>query len=226
MILVSQVRYKRKEKFRKPIWDPVAPSKYYRVNIKRVFDEEEKLMRKNLNETYKRNMESIYSYFNKEFYLPTLSAGGISDEQVKKEEDEQARLLAENEMENARVARLREERMREEEQNMKAQMIVEEMKRQEEIKLRSKNIDEEVRIEIERSKTYITRDTLDAALEEALANPVTYDYAIDVNGNVHYDGILHPYALKPSAVPDTSSNTKEFEDRKGIKVKLEPTSLY
>jgi len=50
---------------------------------------------------------------------------------------------------------------------------------------RKEQANQRVLLEIERSKTYITRENLDAAIETALANPVDHNYAIDLAGNLY-----------------------------------------
>lgn len=37
----------------------------------------------------------------------------------------------------------------------------------------------------ERSKSYITKENLDAAIDHALANPVDHNFAIDLQGNIY-----------------------------------------
>lgn len=49
----------------------------------------------------------------------------------------------------------------------------------------------------ELSKTFITPETLDEAIEHALANPVDYNYAIDLQGN-QFQGKNTP-ATQPKA---------------------------
>ena len=46
-------------------------------------------------------------------------------------------------------------------------------------------IEELVRKEKENAATFITRDNIDKAIEEALANPVDYNFAIDSSGVIH-----------------------------------------
>lgn len=224
--LLVQIRNKKKEAFRKPIWAPTAPSKLFRIPEKPNYDEEERAQREYLDITYNRMSASIYKYFKEEFYLPTLGAGGFSPEQIRGEEEEQMKLIRENDIENERVRKIREERLENERKEIEAELLVEKLKQEENRKILAKQIDEEVEQEIKRSETYITKETLDQAIEEALENVVNYEFAIDVQGNIYYDDKLHPYALMPSAIPETSSNTKEFVDRDKIRIKLEPKPLY
>lgn len=50
----------------------------------------------------------------------------------------------------------------------------------------------------ERSKTYILKENLDQAIEFALANPVDYNYAIDLQENI-YTGRT---SNKPNSISD------------------------
>ncbi|MCP9259580.1 BMA-MRPS-26 [Dirofilaria immitis] len=48
-------------------------------------------------------------------------------------------------------------------------------------------------VSVERSKHFVTDETLDEKLEEALDNPIVYDYAIDLQGNRYYVPIPEKY---------------------------------
>lgn len=221
------LRHKRKEPFRKPIWQPTAPSKLYRIKKPEQFTAEEQAQRDHLTETYTINMKSIKQFLNKEFYLPTLEAGGLAHEDVVKEEDEQKQLIAENNRENETVAKMREERLKEFSADKEAQLIAKKIQIDEENKRLGEELDVVVRREIERSKTYVTKDNLDAYIEEVLTHQTDYDFAIDTNGKIVFSGSLHPYALTPKAVPETSSNTAEYKNVDSNKpVYLKARKLY
>lgn len=63
-------------------------------------------------------------------------------------------------------------------------------------------IDEKIKREIENAPSFITRDNLDQAIEEALANPVDFNFSIDLQGK-QYTGDERPEPVirkpKPSA---------------------------
>ncbi len=220
------MRRKRKEPMRKPVWEPMAPSKIFRINTKEPLDEEEAKQRQHFDNTFETNMRSIRQYLNNEFYLPTLEAGGLTHEQVIDEETEQLQLIQQNDRENQRVAQLRAQRLALQSQLLDQQLIVSHLQQLEDSKLKGKQLDQIVKQEIKRSETYITHENLESVIEEALANPISYDFAIDTEGNVHFDGSLHPYALRPSAIPETSSNTEEFAQMQDIQIKLQPKQLF
>lgn len=178
---------------------------------------------------YKHEYLSIQNYFKTEFYLPVANTGGLTARQVQVEEEEQLKLLEENEKENQKVAELRALRLEDEFNQKKTEFIIESIKRAELEKQAAEDIEANVRKEIEREKTYITKEKLEDAIEEALSNPVSYDFSVDLNGNVHYPNKLHPYAFKPSAIPDSSSNSSEVDetnDETENSVKLKRNILY
>lgn len=220
------LKRKRKEPVRKPIWQPIAPSKLFRIRNKPVLTEQEQKQRQHMEKTFDLNMRSIEQYFRNEFFLPTLSSGGLTAEQVRNEELNQMELLEDNDRENERIARLREERMKKMNELIDQKMIVQYLKQTEEQKQKGRQIDETVRQEIKRSETYITRQTLDAAIDEALTHPISYDFAIDTFGNIHTEQPIHPYALTPNAVPEMSSNIEEFKQMKEKPKKLEQKVIY
>lgn len=206
------LRHKRKEPFRKPIWEPMAPSKLYRIKKKEVFSSEEQAQRDHLTHTYAINMKSIKQFLKDEFYLPTLEAGGRAPEDVANEEEEQLKLIEENSKENEKVAKMREERLREFTADKEAMLIARQIQIDEENKRLGEELDAVVRREIERSKTFITKENLDAKIEEVLTQQTNYDFAIDTSGKLVFSGSLHPYALTPKAIPATSSNTEEYKE--------------
>lgn len=48
-------------------------------------------------------------------------------------------------------------------------------------------------MQVERSKHFVTEETLDEKLSEALDNPLVYDYAIDLQGNRYYIPVPEKY---------------------------------
>lgn len=60
-------------------------------------------------------------------------------------------------------------------------------------------IEQRVRDEKENSKSFITRDNIDQAIEFALANPVDYNFSIDLQGNIHSATSEKPTEVKPEA---------------------------
>lgn len=75
-----------------------------------------------------------------------------------------------------RLAKEREEKVAYVQERLDARRVREEERRE--------RADERVRFEIEQSKSFITRENLDAAIETALANPVDHNFAIDLAGNM------------------------------------------
>ena len=64
----------------------------------------------------------------------------------------------------------------------------------------------------ELSKNFITLENLDAAIEYALANPVDYNFSIDLQGNM-YKGrnTLPPKAGKPTKEDSANVEQKQME---------------
>lgn len=207
-----RLRHKIKEPFRKPVWQPTAPSKLYRIKKKEELSESEQAQRDHLEHTYSINMKSIQEYLRQEFYLPTLEDGGRSHEDVLKEEEEQNKLLAQNDAINAKIAAERAVREKEFEREQDALLLAKQIELEEENRVKGEELDRIVRLEIERSKTYITKENLDEKIDELLTHSTSYEFAIDTNGRVVFDGSLHPYALNPKAVPETSSQTEEYKN--------------
>ncbi|XP_068149638.1 small ribosomal subunit protein mS26 [Drosophila tropicalis] len=172
---------------RKPRWLPVAKSKLFRVPERKKQTEEERTELMRLHNQYKTQLRSVRQYLREEVirYEETSTADHIvlTPEQ---EEAEFQRCLDENAAWNAAIAKERDIRLAKE-RDAKVVYVQE--------RLEAKKLRDEERIEranarvlheIEQSKTFITRENLDAAIETALANPVDHNFAIDMGGNLYY----------------------------------------
>lgn len=102
-----------------------------------------------------------------------------------KEEEEFQRCLDENAAWNALIASERNVRLANEREAKVAyvQERLDAHKLKEEERIERANT--RVQYEIQQSKTFITHENLDEAIELALANPVDYNYAIDMAGNLY-----------------------------------------
>lgn len=54
------------------------------------------------------------------------------------------------------------------------------------------NIEALVKAEKEKAKTFITREKLDETIEYALANPIDYNYSIDLKRNMYFGRLTRP----------------------------------
>lgn len=224
--LVQQVRWKKREPVRKMKWLPRAPSKLYRVYQPPALPEDEQNQINHLDRLYATKLYSIQDYFREAFFKPSLTAGGKTKEQIESELLEDERLLAENDAANQRTALARDARLAREHELEASDLLQKDSERQQEVAQKIVEAMATVASEMKRAPTYITRDTLDAAIEEALANPVDYDFHIDKIGKIYVDGTLHPYTLRPHDKPETSSNTAEVPLMDKQELKFKEKKLY
>lgn len=171
---------------RKPRWLPVAKSKLYRVPERKEQNADEKAELMRLHNNYKLQMRSIRQYLREE--VLRLNVTTTADHFVLTPEQEEAefeRCMQENAAWNQTIAGEREARLLKE-REQKAVEIRERLEaarvREEE---RMEQIEELVRREKELAKTFITRENLETAIEQALANPVDYNFSIDLKGNIY-----------------------------------------
>jgi len=101
------------------------------------------------------------------------------------EEAEFQKCIEANAAWNAAIAKERDQRLAKEREEKVAYVQERLEARQVREEERKEQANQRVLLEIERSKTYITRENLDAAIETALANPVDHNYAIDLAGNLY-----------------------------------------
>uniref|UniRef100_A0A915PJ79 Small ribosomal subunit protein mS26 n=1 Tax=Setaria digitata TaxID=48799 RepID=A0A915PJ79_9BILA len=125
------------------------------------------------------------------------STGNTYEDVIAKEKREESEefehLLAINEERNREAAKRRNEQEKVGLKKMESEYL---RSIEKELQRRDTNVKrrmEEVRQMIERSKHFVTEETLDQKLEEALDNPVVYDYAVDMQGNRYYAPVPEKY---------------------------------
>ncbi|VDN06103.1 unnamed protein product [Thelazia callipaeda] len=173
-----------------PICPPAKRALYYVVQSRwmRPEDVKELLWRRHV---YNNAMVSIRKLFKEE-----LARNSYQDQIMKEVEDEREefeRLIAENDERNRKAAEERNVREREKFEKMESEYL---KSIEQELSRRETNVKEkmkEVLEMVERSKHFITEETLDEKLEEALENPVVYDYAVDLQGNKYYVPLPEKY---------------------------------
>ncbi|VDK31653.1 unnamed protein product [Gongylonema pulchrum] len=133
---------------------------------------------------YNNAIISLRRHFKQEYKMEQL---------VREEKEEFDRLLAENEERNRMAAEKRAEREKVAMEKMEMEYIrsIEEELQRREVNVKQKK--QEVLEMVAKSKHFITEDILDEKLEEALENPVVYDYAVDLMGNKYYAPIPEKY---------------------------------
>lgn len=114
-----------------------------------------------------------------EFYIPATQSGGLPEAFVERESILDEKLLAENEAENAKVALLKKEFLDKQLAELENKVI--QSKLDKEDKLISKAA--EVR-EILKDPPYkfLTPENIEAMIDEAMQNPISYEYGIDRSG--------------------------------------------
>ncbi|KAJ8709404.1 hypothetical protein PYW07_009230 [Mythimna separata] len=176
------------EAHRKPRWLPVAKSKIYRIPKRPVISEDERLELMRLHNNYKTQMRSIRRFYHEEMIKEKSTRESASSEMSQRlEAEEWARCVELNEKWNAQVAVEREERRKLEvaalEEYALKKIEADDIK----LKERIAKASEEIKKQKELSSTFITPENLDAAIDHALANPIDYNFAIDLKGN-KYEG--------------------------------------
>jgi len=130
-------------------------------------------------------MRSLRSYFAAEMQQNKKTSS--ADHLVVTPEQEEAEFLETmkiNDEWNASIAIIRNKRIEKENQErgeyILTRLDANKLRREED----KERIEEIVKKAKEESKTFITIDTLDQAIENALANVVDYNFAIDAQGNL------------------------------------------
>merc|ERR1711874_736302 len=119
-----------------------------------------------------------------EDYLKNSDVGEAAKLEAEREEEEHQKLLKENEEENLRVAQLRQKRLEEMKVETRVRIEVELEEAEEKERIRIETADAFVRQEAEEIDNSIKVENVQEAIEEALDNPVDYEFAIDTQGHI------------------------------------------
>ena len=219
----EQQRYKRYLKQPKALWKPVSVQRLFTPPQKKRLSDEDTAILEVEEASYLDQYRSIKEYLNQEFTIPVLQGG--SKIQLKEVQEEYRRLIEENKRENERMAKCREERLKEERKREELEDLKTSLMENEVYQVEKQRAIERILKEKERYPTYITKDGLRDAIERALDHPTSYEFAIDLSGTLVFDKKLHPYALDPSAVPESSDVIEGHTDDQTM-VQLNAKKLY
>ncbi|KAJ0172054.1 hypothetical protein K1T71_012027 [Dendrolimus kikuchii] len=171
---------------RKPRWLPVAKSKIYRIPKRPVITEEERLELLRINNNYKTQMRAIRRFYHQDMIKQKSSRESATSEMSQRlEAEEWTRCIEINDKWNAQVATEREERRKKEIAAMEEYALARMEKKDILLREKIEKASAEIRREKELSSTFITPETLDSAIDHAIANPTDYNFAIDLKGNVY-----------------------------------------
>nr|CAG4647478.1 EOG090X0FQ9 [Megafenestra aurita]SVE92712.1 EOG090X0FQ9 [Megafenestra aurita] len=167
---------------RKPLGSPMAKSKLFRIPQKPVLPEDETAEIKRLYDNYKNEMKSLRQYFFEQS-LKQAESGEVAQMKVKLEEEEHARLMEVNRLENEKTSRLREERLAIEAEKTREKVLSSLIKTEKENQILEAKAEAFLQKQI--LEPTISSQDLERAIEEALANPVDFNFAIDLDGYVY-----------------------------------------
>ncbi|KAL9697985.1 hypothetical protein quinque_001426 [Culex quinquefasciatus] len=185
-LLASRCLYTAVRFRRKPRWLGTAKSKLFRVPERRQQIEEERVELMRLHNNYHTQMKAVRRFLIDEVEaFKLVSRAGMVIQTPEEAEAEWEEVQRINEEWNRSVAEVREKRLAEEREQRKTfileRLVAKEARDQE----RQERVEARVRAEKEQGKTFITRDNIDQAIERALVQPTSYNFAIDSNGNLH-----------------------------------------
>ncbi|KAG5896267.1 hypothetical protein JTB14_033564 [Gonioctena quinquepunctata] len=168
-------------RWRKPLWMPTAKSKVFRVPTRPVIPEDEKIELMRLHNNYRTQINSLRKFFYHKHNIRFLASTDPEEQKRLFEEDFQSCTELNNEW-NEKQRVLREEyfadRLQKELDFAKERIGLELIKAEE----NQEEIEEIVRREKGNAKYFISAENLDEAIENAIENPVDYNFALDSNG--------------------------------------------
>ncbi|KAI4464423.1 28s ribosomal protein s26 mitochondrial [Holotrichia oblita] len=171
---------------RKPRWVPIAKSKQFRIPQRPVIIEDEQIELKRLFNNYRTQMKSIKRYIVERFVAARAITTDPKDIQRIFDEDF-ARCNKINDEWNSDIQSKRIEYF---ENTLEENINLAKESLQKRLELEQFKLEEAEKIVTEQkelSKTFITADNIDEAIERSLANPVDYNFAVDLDGNKFYN---------------------------------------
>ncbi|XP_052865819.1 probable 28S ribosomal protein S26, mitochondrial [Anopheles cruzii] len=184
LLQYTSVRFRRK-----PRWLGTAKSKLFRVpeRKKQIAEEVEELKR--LYNTYRTQMKAVRSFLRDEVEASKLvSRAGMVLQTPEEEEAEWQEALQRNDEWNRQTAAVRDDRLAAERAARKEYILERLVAKEHREADKREKVEQLVRAEKEQSKTFITRENIDKAIELALVQPTSYNFALDRDGNIHRHG--------------------------------------
>lgn len=181
---------------------PVAKTKVFRVPERPTVSLEEQIKLKELFNNYRTAMKSLRVYFSNK--TKQLSTGDeVIAELERREEEHHLNCILINEEWNRNIAQVREARVAKEREEAIEKALKEvELSKQEEQKIKAE-AQALIRKEMEKSKSYITAENIDEAIEKALFDVKDFNFSIDLEGNI-YRG----RDAKPADKPEEAASDK------------------
>lgn len=170
---------------KKPRWIPPAKSKVFVLPPKDHTPESETTLMNQLQVNYNQRFSAVTQYLYEDF-LRFSDVGEIGRIEAAKEAEEHRALVEENERENARIVQARQQQMAQELEEKKRRAAEDLAAIQKADQARIRELEERVRSETLALQNAVNYENLEAKIEEALANPVDHEYAIDTEGHIYY----------------------------------------
>ncbi|XP_022123028.2 probable 28S ribosomal protein S26, mitochondrial [Pieris rapae] len=173
------------EAHRKPRWLPVAKSKIYRIPKRPEISEDERLELRRINNAYNTQMRAIRRFYVEDWVREKSSLESATSEMSQRlEADEWLKCEELNDKWNKQIAADREERRKKELEAMEEFALLRMETKDKALKERIERASEKIKKEKELSTTFVTRENLEETIENVLANPIDYNFAIDLKGNI------------------------------------------
>ncbi|KAM4841766.1 small ribosomal subunit protein mS26 isoform 2-T2 [Thomomys bottae] len=166
--------------------DPPAKSKVGRVKTPPAVDPAELFVVTERYRHYRQTVRALRQEFAWEVRtkLQESRTGVEAERKVREEVAEHQRLMAWNRAENQRLHELRIERLRREALEEEQRQAEEQARRALELQAQIQRKEQEVLQLQEEAKRFITRENLEARIEEALNSPKSYNWAVTQDGKV------------------------------------------
>ncbi|KAG8513393.1 28S ribosomal protein S26, mitochondrial, partial [Galemys pyrenaicus] len=174
---------------RKTRHDPPAKSKVGRVAKAPDVDPAELFVVTERYRLYRQTVRALRAEFSSEVRRKMHEArvGVLAERKAREDATEHSELMAWNQTENRRLHELRISRLQREAQEQEQRLAEEQARRAREAQAWAQLKEQEVlqlQVRSEEAKNFITRENLEAKVQEALDSPKSYDWAVTREGQV------------------------------------------
>ncbi|XP_053694718.1 probable 28S ribosomal protein S26, mitochondrial [Sabethes cyaneus] len=171
---------------RKPRWLGTAKSKLFRVPERPKQAPEERAELQRLYNNYHTQIKAVRRFLIDEVEaLKLVSRAGLILQTPEEEEAEWEQAQKINEEWNRKIAQQRDQRLAIEREEKTKYVLERLMAKEQREKEQMEQVEEQVRQAKEAVKSFITRENIDQAIENALVQPKSYNFALDLEGNIH-----------------------------------------
>lgn len=166
---------------------PTAPSKLFRIADHKFYSPEEIEQIRNLDITYKAQLETIKEFMRQEFYVPATQSGGLPAEFIDAEAKLDRELEEENRLENEKIAKEKQEVLGKIVKELEDKLFEMKLSKEEQVMESSLKVDEYIKKNKSAPDNFVTPENFDDMVSKAMENQMSYEFIITSKGKKKFN---------------------------------------